>query len=190
MPLGYMIGIELGFAMLRKPTQDFVLFLVGGSLFAAGIFLFTNQVMVDTGFSGMGWGRRYGGGMGAAFGGMFSWGTGQGFGLLMIPFGIGVCLLLADAYKKAAWFLVWASSAALGAGVLQSLLFNFRTTSLWNLITMVAMIAGGGGLMFRSLREYQAEEQAMRRTEMDNSKQSLEEVRKELEELKARIDKK
>ena len=55
---------------------------------------------------------------------------------------------------------------------------------------MVAMIAGGGGLMFRSLREYQAEEQAMRRTEMDNSKQSLEEVRKELEELKARIDKK
>ena len=111
MPLGYMIGIELGFAMLRKPTQDFVLFLVGGSLFAAGIFLFTNQVMVDTGFSGMGWGRRYGGGMGAAFGGMFSWGTGQGFGLLMIPFGIGVCLLLADAYKKAACFSIFEQRA-------------------------------------------------------------------------------
>ena len=89
-----------------------------------------------------------------------------------------------------AWFLVWASSAALGAGVLQSLLFNFRTTSLWNLITMVAMIAGGGGLMLRSLREYQAEEKEIRRAEMDNSKQSLDEVRKELEELKARFDKK
>jgi hypothetical protein len=32
--------------MMRKPIQDFFLFLVGGALFAAGIFLFTNQVMV------------------------------------------------------------------------------------------------------------------------------------------------
>ena len=40
--------------MTRKPIQDFFLFLVGGALFAAGIFLFTNQVMVNSGFRGMG----------------------------------------------------------------------------------------------------------------------------------------
>ena len=41
--------------MIRKPVQDFFLFLLGGVLFAAGIFLFTNQVMVDSGYTGMGW---------------------------------------------------------------------------------------------------------------------------------------
>jgi len=66
--------------MTRKPIQDFFLFLVGGALFSAGIFLFTNQVMVGSGIHGMGWGRHFGGGMGSSFGGMFSYGTGQGFG--------------------------------------------------------------------------------------------------------------
>lgn len=175
--------------MIRKPVQDFLLFLVGGALFAAGIFLFTNQVMVSSGFSGMGWGRSYGGGMGPSFGGIFTFGAGQGFGLLMIPFGIGVALLLADAYRKVGWFLVWASSAAVGAGVLQSLMFSFRTASLWSLMTMVVMIAGGGGLMFKSLRYYQEEEQERRRIELDDSTQSLSEIREELERLKARINK-
>lgn len=87
---------ELTSTMIRKPVQDFFLFLVGGALFAAGIFLFTNQVIVDSDYSGMGWGRSYGGRMGRFLGGMFSFGTGQGLGLLMIPFGIGVALLLAD----------------------------------------------------------------------------------------------
>jgi hypothetical protein len=48
----------------------------------------------------------------------------------MIPFGLGVTLLLSDAYKKIDWLPIWASSAAVGAEVLQSLLFVFRTTSL------------------------------------------------------------
>ena len=53
---------------------------------------------------------------------------------------------------------------------------------------MIAMIAGGGGLMFRSLREYQAEEQKTRQTEMDDSRRNLDDIRKELEELKSRLD--
>jgi hypothetical protein len=175
--------------MIRKPVQDFFLFLLGGALFAAGIFLFTNQVMVDSGYSGMGWGRSYGGRMGRIFGGMFSFGTGQGFGLLMIPFGVGVALLLADTYRKVGWFLVWAASAAAGVGILQSLMFSFKPASLWSLITMVMMIAGGGGLMFKSLRDYQGEEQERRRTNLDNSMRSISELREELERLKSKINK-
>jgi uncharacterized protein YlxW (UPF0749 family) len=102
---------------------------------------------------------------------------------------VGVALLLADSYRRVAWFLVWASSAAVGAGVLQSLLFSFRTTSLWSLMTMVVMIAGGGGLMFKSLRDYQGEERERRRIELDDSTQSLNEIREELERLKSRINK-
>ncbi len=175
--------------MIRKPVQDFFLFLVGGALFSAGIFLFSNQVMVGSGIHGLGWGRRFGGGMGSSFGGMFSFGTGEGFGLLMIPFGVGVALLLADSFRKVGWFLLLASSAAIGVGLLQSLLFSFRITSLWSLMSMVVMIAGGGGLMFKSLRDYQGEEQERRRSELDDSRRSLDDLREELERLKSRINK-
>lgn len=173
--------------MIRKPIQDFFLFLLGGSLFSAGIFLFTNQVMVGSGFRGFGWGRRYGGGWGASFGGLFSFDAGQGLGLLMIPFGVGVALLLADAYRKLGWFLIWASSAAVGVSVLQSLNFTFRVTSLLSLMAMVVMIAAGGGLMFKSLRDYQEDDRQRQRIELDDSIQRYNEVKEELEQLKARM---
>ena len=41
-----------------KPAQNFLLFLSGGTLFAAGVFLFTNQVMVSSGLMGFGWAGR------------------------------------------------------------------------------------------------------------------------------------
>lgn len=179
--------------MSRRPAQDFVLFLIGGSLFAAGIFLFTNQVMVGTGLGGFGIGGGtagggFGRGLGGWFGGVFSRGAGPGFSLLMLPFGIGVALLLADVYRRLGWFLLWASSAALAVAVLQSLLFSFRPTSLWSLLAMVVMVAGGGGLMFKALGGYQREERVLREREAEDSRQSVEELRRELEQLKARLD--
>lgn len=74
-------------------------------------------------------------------------------------------------------------------GILQSLMFSFRTASLWSLMTMIMMIAGGGGLMLKSLRDYQGEEQERRRIDLDESMQSINELREELERLKARVDK-
>ena len=87
--------------MATKPAQNFLIFLVGGSLFAAGVFLFTNQVMVSSGLAGFGWSGRGGGSMTPFFGGLFPFGTGQGFGLLMLPFGLGVALLFADSRRRA-----------------------------------------------------------------------------------------
>ena len=54
---------------------------------------------------------------------------------------------------------------------------------------MIMMIAGGGGLMLKSLRDYQGEEQERRRIDLDESMQSINELREELERLKARVDK-
>jgi len=174
--------------MSHKPAQDFLLFLVGGSLFAAGIVLFTQQVMVATGSGVSLWGfgiGRFGGGL---LGGGFGHGAGQGFGLLMIPFGAGVALLLADMYRRLGWFLVWATAAAITVLVLQSLIFSFRPASLLSLLSMVIMVAGGGGLMFRSLRDYRAEERTQLRTSSDETRRSLQELREELERLRSRLD--
>ncbi len=177
--------------MIRKPIQDFFLFLIGGALFAAGIFLFTNQVMVGSGM-GFGFGMQsrgsFGGGGGSFFGGLFSPGGRQGFGLLMIPFGAGVAFLLADTYRRLGWFLVWASSAAIGAAVLQSLWFSFRPASLWSLLSMVFMIAGGAGLMFKSLRDYQGEERDRVQRHLDDSRLEYDQLKEELERLKSRLN--
>jgi hypothetical protein len=52
------------------------------------------------------------------------------------------------------WYLVAASLAALGAGVLQTLIVQFQPTTLWNLLMMFTLMGSGAGLMFRSLRGY------------------------------------
>ena len=149
----------------RDPIRDFFSFLLGGVLFSMGAFLFFNQVMVSSVPIGMGlrFGRRFAGGWGGAgsawgggWGGGFgmSQGLGGGFGLLLIPLTIGVCLLFALRNQRWGWFLVLASVAALTVGVLQTLIMSFQPTSLWNLLTMFALIGSGGGLMFRSLMAY------------------------------------
>ena len=132
----------------RNPATDFVQFIAGGALFGSGGFLLANQVMASSAFSyrGGGWGR-YGGGA------MLPIGT-PGMGLLMVPLGIGVCLLFAGAYRRWANLLIWASIAALGVGVLNSIRLTFMPTTLWALATYIVMLAAGGGLMFRSLGGY------------------------------------
>lgn len=96
--------------MSTKPAQNFLLFLIGGSLFAAGVFLFTNQVMVSSGLAGFAWGGR-----------------GAGGGL-------------------------------------------------------------GGGLLLQSLLRFGAEDRTRRQEEVREERQTLQELRDELEDLKAKIN--
>jgi hypothetical protein len=112
----------------------------------------------------------------------------------MIPFAVGVALLLADSLRRLGWFLIWATSAALGAGILQSLIFDFRPASLWSLLAMVFMIGGGAGLMFRSLRGYPEDQepqggktQGGEGRDAAEARRELLELRQELDQLKARL---
>jgi hypothetical protein len=179
-------------SMARKPVQDFFLFLLGSGLFAAGIFLFTSQVTVGSGLGlGGGLAGRFGG-YGLFPGSFLSAGGSGGFGLLLIPFALGVALLLADSLRRLGWFLIWATSAALGAGILQSLMFDFRPASLWSLLAMVFMIGGGAGLMFRSLRSYPEEAETPPPGgggdgEAAEARRELQELRREFDQLKARL---
>jgi hypothetical protein len=136
----------------RDPIRDFFTFLLGAVLLSLGAFLFFNQVMVSSQPIGLGRGLRFGQGYGRSWGG--GYGSGDSFGLLLIPLVIGVCLLFALRNQRWGWFLVLASVAALAVGVLQTLIMRFQPTTLWNLLTMMALIGSGGGLMFRSLRGY------------------------------------
>lgn len=130
--------------MTRNPASDFLLFIAGSCLFCAGGFLLASQVMAAGGFSA----RFYGGGTT-----VFPFGS-PGMGLLMIPLGLGVCLLFADGDRRWANLLVWGSLAAISVGVLNSIRLTFLPTTLWQLGVCIVMLAAGGGLMFRSLGPY------------------------------------
>jgi hypothetical protein len=170
-----------------NPSGDFVQFLIGGCLFGAGVFLLANQVLVRPE-----WAPRYGSGR---WGGWGPWG-GSGFampfgtpgmGLLMLTLGIGVCLLFAGNYRRWANLLIWASLAALLVGVLNSLRMSFMPTTLWQLGVYIVMIAAGGGLMFRGLNAYDANGQTLA-DKNDATKQQADDLRREIEALKARLD--
>jgi len=179
----------------RDPAGDIVQFIVGGCLFGSGIFLFMNQVMVRSDGAIQGalspWGR-YGGGWGSAAGGpLFPWGT-PGLGLLMIPLGIGVCLLFAGQFQRWGKLLLWGSLAALFAGVLNSVRISLMPATLWQLAVYVVMIASGGGLMFRSLNGYAPDEAGSGSSHLaeedDDRTPSQAELKRELDDLKRRID--
>jgi hypothetical protein len=160
----------------QDPIRDFFTFLLGAVLLSMGAFLFFNQVVVSSEPTGAGlrfgrgfgryWGGGYaagsgGGGWGSGWGGGFGMpqGLGDSFGLLLIPLVIGACLLFALRNQRWGWFFVLASVAALAVGVLQTLIMRFQPTTLWNMLTMMALIGSGGGLMFRSLRGYDDDKQ-------------------------------
>ena len=172
-----------------NPSGDFVQFLIGGCLFGAGGFLLANQVLGRPEFAP----PRYGGF--GRWGGWGGWGGGgvtipfgtPGMGLLMLPLGIGVCLLFAGSYRRWANLLIWASLAALLVGVLNSLRMSFMPTTLWQLGVYIVMIAAGGGLMFRGLRAYDAEGKSYA-VKNEAEKQQTDDLRREIEALKARLD--
>lgn len=107
-------------------------FLIGFVMAVAGGWLLVNQVSVHSG----GWSL---------------WGY-NSFGLSMLPFVIGTGMLFFHGRSVAGWLLLIAGVVIIFAGILVNLNIYFRPTSLFNTLVMLALLAGGIGLLARSLR--------------------------------------
>ena len=107
-------------------------FLAGLAMAVAGGYLLTNQVTVASGF----W-RFYGY---------------NAFGLSLLPLMAGIGWLFFDGRATGGWLLTFAGSVIILAGILTNLEIYFRPTSLFNTVLMLALLAGGLGLVARSLR--------------------------------------
>jgi uncharacterized protein len=107
-------------------------FLVGLGMAIAGAYLLTNQVTVTSNF----W--RVGGY--------------NGFGLSLIPLVLGIGLLFFNGRSIVGWLLTFAGAIIIFVGILTNLDIYFRQTSLFNTILMLVLLAGGIGLVARSLR--------------------------------------
>jgi predicted membrane channel-forming protein YqfA (hemolysin III family) len=108
------------------------MFLLGFVMAVAGAWLLTNQVTVTSG----GW---------------HLWGY-SAFGLSMLPLIIGIGLVFFDGRSIAGWLLSIAGAVIIIVGILTNLEIYFRPTSLFNTVTMLVLLAGGIGLVARSVR--------------------------------------
>lgn len=107
-------------------------FFGGLVMVAVGGYLLLNQVMVSGGF----W----------DFLGF------NAFGLSLLPLLVGVGFLFFDGRSVIGWVLGVIGAAIIVAGILMNLHIWFRPTSLYNTLIMLVLIAGGLGLIARSLK--------------------------------------
>jgi hypothetical protein len=109
-------------------------FLGGLAMACGGGYLLTQQVVVTSSF----W----------SLFGMSS------FGLTLVPMMIGIGLLFFNGRSVAGWILAVGGAVFILAGVIANLHIFFRPTSLFNTLVMLVLLAGGIGLVARSLRPH------------------------------------
>lgn len=109
-------------------------FLLGLCMAVAGGWLLTNQVTVTSGVWTL-WGHN-------------------AFGLSLLPLMAGIGRLFFDGRSTWGWLLTLAGLVIILVGVLVNLEIYFRPTSLFNTLLMLVLLAGGLGLVARSVRAH------------------------------------
>jgi hypothetical protein len=74
------------------------------------------------------------------------------FGLSLVPLLIGIGVLFYNGRSPLGWLLAGAGMIIILAGIISSLHIYFQSTSLFNTLIMLGLLAGGLGLVARSLR--------------------------------------
>lgn len=115
-------------------------FFLGLGMALVGFYLLFTHVQVHTSY----W----------RFGGMES-----SFGVTLIPLLIGVGLLFFNGKSLVGWLLTAAGFLIIVAGILVNMDIAFQRTSLFNTLIMLVLIAGGLGLIVRSLRPHRGRSQ-------------------------------
>ncbi len=108
------------------------LFFVGLAMAVGGAYLLTQRVTVTSGF--------------------WSFFGGHTFGLSLLPLVVGAGVLFYDCRRPLGWILTAAGTLIVFLGILLNLRIYFEPTSLFDTLVMLVLLAGGLGLVARSLR--------------------------------------
>ncbi|MFL6336219.1 MAG: hypothetical protein ACJ754_23195 [Pyrinomonadaceae bacterium] len=109
-------------------------FLLGLGMSVAGAYLLTQRVTVTSGYWTL-WGYN-------------------AFGLSLLPLLFGIGLLFFNGRSVAGWLLTFAGVVIIFVGIISNLGVYFQPTSLFNTLVMLVLLAGGIGLVARSLRPH------------------------------------
>jgi hypothetical protein len=111
-------------------------FFVGLAMAVGGAYLLTQRVTVTSGF----W---------TLFGG-------HTFGLSLLPLVVGAGALFYDGRSRLGWVLTAAGTLIVFLGILMNLRIYFEPTTLFDTLLMLILLAGGLGLLARSLKPQRA----------------------------------
>jgi hypothetical protein len=106
-------------------------FFIGLVMAIAGAYLITQRVTITSGFWTL-WGYNT-------------------FGLSLVPLIFGIGILFFNGRSVAGWLLLIVGVVIIGAAIIMNLQLYVQQTSLFNTIVMIVLLAGGIGLIFRSL---------------------------------------
>jgi uncharacterized protein len=109
-------------------------FLLGLGMAVAGAYLLTQRVTVTSSYWTL-WGYN-------------------AFGLSLLPLLFGIGILFFNGKSIAGWLLTFAGVVVILAGIIANLGVYFQPTSLFNTLVMLVLLAGGIGLIARSLRAH------------------------------------
>ena len=107
-------------------------FFAGLAMAAGGGYLLLNQVTVTSGYWQL-WGYN-------------------AFGISLIPLLIGIAMVFFDGRSKLGWLLTAFGALVILLGIITNLTIFFRPTSLFNTLIILALLAGGIGLIARSVK--------------------------------------
>ena len=107
-------------------------FCVGLAMAVGGAYLLTQRVSVTSGF--------------------WSFGGGHTFGLSLLPLVVGAGVLFYDGKSRRGWALTLGGALIVFLGILMNLRIFFEPTSLFETLLMLVLLAGGLGLVARSLK--------------------------------------
>jgi hypothetical protein len=107
-------------------------FFVGLAMAVGGAYLLTQRVTVTTGF--------------------WSFFGGHAFGLTLLPLVVGTGWLFFDGKSRVGWLLAGGGALVIFLGILLNLRIYFEPTSLFDSLVMLILLAGGLGLVARSLK--------------------------------------
>ncbi|MEZ4403622.1 MAG: hypothetical protein R3B06_26595 [Kofleriaceae bacterium] len=115
-------------------SGGFGLFVVGLAMTIAGLYLLFRQVDVH--------------------GGYWHWGGAddRSFGLTLLPLLVGVGVLFWDGSSKLGWLLAGGGLLILVIGIIANMRIHLRTMSLYDTLVILVLVAGGLGVIARSLR--------------------------------------
>ena len=107
-------------------------FAIGLLMAVGGAYLLSERITVSSGF--------------------WSWFGPHTSGLALLPLVVGAGFLFFDGRSIAGWILTTCGIVIVLLGVLMNLRVYFEPTSLFDTLIMLVLLAGGVGLMARSLR--------------------------------------
>jgi len=107
-------------------------FVVGLAMVVVGLYLLLTRVTVGTG-AWMLWGYN-------------------AFGLSLLPLLIGIGWLFFDGRSVAAWLLTGMGGLIIVAGIISNMHIYFAATTLFDTLIILGLLAGGLGVIARSLR--------------------------------------